>query len=56
VIGVGRILGRKNVRTDEPSEHVDTKLLETLMELDLGQLLPLGLRLDSFVETGEEQP
>jgi multidrug resistance efflux pump len=50
VIRVGRILGRKNVRTDEPSEHVDTKILETVVELQPGQRLPLGLRVDSFVE------
>src|SRR5215470_13358096 len=50
VIRVGRILGKKNVRTDEPSEHVDTKILETLVELDAGQRLPLGLRVDSFVK------
>ena len=50
VIRVGRILGRKNVRTDEPSERVDTKVLETLVELDPGQSLPLGLRVDSYVE------
>jgi len=49
VIRVGRILGKKNVRTDEPSERVDTKILETLVELDAGQSLPLGLRVDSFV-------
>ena len=54
VIRVGRILGRKNVRTDEPSEHVDTKILETLVELDPGQQLPLGLRVDSFVEVGSK--
>jgi len=53
VIRVGLILGKKNVRTDEPSEHVDTKILETLVELDPGQPLPLGLRVDSFVEMGE---
>ena len=53
VIRVGHILGRKNVRTDEPSEHVDTKILETVVELDAGQHLPLGLRVDSFVETGK---
>jgi len=50
VIRVGRILGKKNIRTDEPSEHVDSKILETLVELDPGQSLPLGLRVDSFVE------
>jgi HlyD family secretion protein len=54
VIRVGRILGRKNVRTDEPSEHVDTKILETLVELDTGERLPLGLRVDSFVEIGRD--
>lgn len=55
---MGRILGRKNIRTDEPSEHVDTKILETLVELDSGQTLPLGLRVDSFVQEdqgGEEK-
>lgn len=54
VIRVGRILGKKNIRTDEPSEHVDTKILETLVELDPGQRLPLGLRVDSFVERASE--
>ncbi len=49
VIRVGRILGKKNVRTDEPSERVDTKILETLVELDPGQVLPLGLRVDSYL-------
>jgi len=52
VIRVGRILGKKNFRTDEPSERVDTKILETLVALDPGQILPLGLRVDSFVEAG----
>jgi len=56
VIRVGRILGRKNVRTDEPSERVDTKILETLVELDPGQSLPLGLRVDSYVEVQREGP
>jgi HlyD family secretion protein len=52
VIRVGKILGKKNVRTDEPSEHVDTKILETLVQLDAGQQLPLGLRVDAFLESG----
>ncbi len=53
VMRVGDILGKKRIRTDEPSEHVDTKILETLVELDLGPRLPLGLRVDAFVETRE---
>jgi len=51
VMRVGDILGKKRIRTDEPSEHVDTKILETLVELDPGPRLPLGLRVDAFVET-----
>ncbi|MEZ5427862.1 MAG: efflux RND transporter periplasmic adaptor subunit [Pyrinomonadaceae bacterium] len=49
IVRIGRILGRKNVRTDEPAEKNDTKILETLVELDPGQKLPLGLRVDAFV-------
>ena len=55
VIRVGRILGKKNVRTDEPSERVDTKILETLVELDPGQRLPLGLRVDAYVKARPSQ-
>ena len=51
VIRVGQILGRKNVRTDEPTERVDTKILETLIDLDPGQQLPSGLRVDAFIDT-----
>jgi HlyD family secretion protein len=55
VLRVGRQLGPKNVRTDEPTERVDTKILETLVELDPGSQLPDGLRVDAFIvpEAGE---
>ena len=49
VVRIGQELGRKNVRTDEPTEHVDTKILETLIQLDNGAGLPVGLRVDSFI-------
>jgi HlyD family secretion protein len=39
----------KNVRTDEPTEKVDTKVLETLVELEDGRELPLGLRVQAFI-------
>lgn len=56
VVRIGEILGRKNVRTDEPTERVDTKILETLIELDPGQTLPIGLRVDTFIQVaGEHQ-
>lgn len=50
VVQIGQALGRKNVRTDEPTERIDTKILETLIELDAGQTLPIGLRVDSFIQ------
>lgn len=50
VIRVGEMLGRKNIRSEEPTERVDTKVLETLIELDAGQRLPIGLRVDAFIE------
>jgi len=49
VVRIGEELGRKNIRTDEPTEHVDTKILETLVQLDDGSALPIGLRVDSFI-------
>jgi HlyD family secretion protein len=50
VVQIGQALGRKNVRTDEPAERVDTKILETLIQLDPGQSLPIGLRVDAFLK------
>lgn len=49
VVRISQILGKKNIRTDEPKERVDTKILEVLIELDEGQTLPMGLRVDSFI-------
>jgi HlyD family secretion protein len=49
VVRVGQLLGRKNVRTDAPAERVDTKVLETLVELEDGRELPLGLRVQAFI-------
>jgi len=49
VVRVGQQLGPKNVRTDEPAEKVDTKILETLVELDTNTSLPDGLRVDVFI-------
>jgi HlyD family secretion protein len=59
---VGEQLGPKNVRTDEPAERVDRKILETLVELDKGAELPVGLRVDTYIvadhseATAIEQP
>ena len=53
VVKIGQILGRKNFRTDRPTERVDTKILEVMLELAPEQKLPLGLRVDAFIEAGK---
>lgn len=55
VVRIGEILGKKNVRTDEPTEKVDTKILETLVELEAGSELKPGLRVDAFIETASPE-
>ena len=54
VVRVGNELGRKNIRTDEPTEKVDTKILETLVQLDPGIQLPVGLRVDAYIKTDQD--
>jgi ABC exporter DevB family membrane fusion protein len=49
VVRVGLMMGTKQTRTDRPAERVDKKTLETLIELDPGQQLPAGLRVDAFI-------
>lgn len=56
IVRIGQLLGRKNIRTDEPTERVDTKVLETLIELDEGIRLPVGLRVDAFIDTAPVAP
>ena len=53
VIRVAGQLGHKNLQTDEPKEKVDTKILETLVQLDPGVHLPVGLRVDAYIQTAE---
>ncbi|HEY1732252.1 MAG TPA: DUF3373 family protein [Terriglobales bacterium] len=55
VVQVGELLGPKTIRTDEPTERVDRKFLEALVELDPGAQLPMGLRVDTFIVTDGEQ-
>jgi len=53
VVQIGEQLGKKNVQTDEPTEHVDKKVLETLVQLDNGHKLPVGLRVDGYIEVSK---
>ena len=50
VAEIGRRMGRKNVRTDDPTERIDTKILEVVIDLsDTTGLVP-GLRVVSYIE------
>jgi len=49
VTRLGTMVGRKQVRTDQPAEKLDNKVLEALITLDGHPPLPVGLRVDAFV-------
>lgn len=49
VTRVGQRVGGKSVTTERPQERQDRKVLEALVELDPGNELPVGLRVDVFV-------
>lgn len=49
VVRIAQMLGRKNVRTDDPAERLDTKILEVLIEFDRGVSIPIGMRMDVFL-------
>jgi ABC exporter DevB family membrane fusion protein len=55
VVRIGNLLGKKNVITDQPKEKLDNKILEVLIELKDGHELPIGLRVDTFIEIGSKQ-
>lgn len=50
VVAIGELLGRKNVRSDDPNERIDTKVLEVVLELQPEAPLLVGLRVDAFIE------
>jgi ABC exporter DevB family membrane fusion protein len=54
VVEVGRRMGRKNIRTDDPTERIDTKILEVVVALEPAEGLVPGLRVTSFIEVGPQ--
>jgi hypothetical protein len=42
---------RKNVRTDDPTERIDTKILEADIALDDTKGLAPGLRVTGYIES-----
>jgi len=50
VMHVSQLLGKKNIRTDEPTERVDKKILEVLVQLDEGsRVAALAARADARI-------
>lgn len=45
VVEVAQTMGRKNFRTDRPTERADTKILEVVVALDDGRDLPVELQM-----------
>jgi len=50
VVELGRRMGRKNVRSDEPTERNDTKVREVVVKLDSGDRLIVGQRVTCYVQ------
>lgn len=51
VVEIARRMGRKNIRTDDPTEKIDTKILEIVIELEAGRDLIPGERVKAFVKS-----
>lgn len=51
VVELGRRMGRKNVRSDDPVERNDAKILEVVAELEESEGLVVGQRVVGFVAT-----
>jgi HlyD family secretion protein len=49
LVEVGRRMGRKNVRTDDPIERNDTKILEVILEVAESSSLVPGARVTAYV-------
>lgn len=45
---IGSMMGRKTIRTEQPAERVDTRVLEVMVDLETRDL-PSGLRVDAFL-------
>jgi HlyD family secretion protein len=56
IVEIGHRMGRKNLRTDEPTERIDTKILEVVLALDDGSGLVPGLRVMAYLAPSELPP
>lgn len=56
VVELALRMGRKNLRTDEPTERIDTTIREVVLELEDGRELVQGLRVVGVIETATPTP
>jgi HlyD family secretion protein len=54
VVRIGNSIGKKNIRTDDPTEKVDTEILETLIQLDPNERIQIGLRVDVRIQIAKK--
>jgi multidrug resistance efflux pump len=50
VVEIGARMGRKNVRTDDPVERLDVKILEVVMQIEEPEGLVPGIRVTAYIE------
>lgn len=50
IVEIGRRMGRKNVRTDDPVERLDVKILEVVLQIDQPDGLVPGIRVTAYVD------
>ncbi len=43
-------MGVKKLRSERPGERVDTRVLEVLIDLERDANLPVGLRVDAYLD------
>ncbi len=55
VITIARRMGRKNVRTDEPTERIDTKILEVVVDLGHVDELIIGQRVMAYLAPADSE-
>ena len=48
-------LGKKKIQTDNPTEKIDTDVLESFVEVDPGSPLRVGLRVDVYVQLAKKE-
>ncbi len=49
IVRIGKLMGRKQIASDDPAERKDSRVLEVLIDLEPGIAIPVGLRVDAFI-------